>query len=1449
MTLKNKIVLNLRKLKQWSVTLVKGFVLGAVLLCTTLFVLLQFPVLQQNLAHRLLDHVYAQTAYRIHCQVFRFRGCKFDIQGVSVQDSRNQVLCTIESCRGSLNLFRLLVRQSGLIDTVTVTGTQLYIEQMDAQSNSKSFYTNLLLPIQSEKAMALSISNLLLQDFNVRCRNVATQQDLWVQKMGLQVKNFCAQGGCYKGDLMHLSYQGTNAFPLIVNNARAHFSITPTYSKLDHFQVVTQKSCIQGSMVLNHPKMNSLLSEAAQIEVEATLQGTRLASVELAIFWKGFKGIDVNYTLEGKLALTPQALGWKDCLLTVDRTGGYLKSSGNWPWSSNTAQASLCITDGLLHKQELASHFPKEIKAQHPIVTTLAYVRLQDVALIGNAAKAACKGIVHSNLGRSQIELTLMDFNKDLQQASYVGKIGLQALAIDQLNPSIPVTELTAALSVEGQGLPLESGTAAIFAHIPEIKTDAYAYKQIGARATLSKGLLSFSLESKDPNLLLSLAGSYQVDRHMNLQADGIVERCCLEKLTLSKKPLQLGTQFSFTIHDLLAKMPTGMVSLKQFQIQSVDKKITAKNITLLSKKQGVTNLVTLTSPLLDAQAKGTFTLKSLVQHMETLRRTWDPLATQVVSNSIPPLAIAYTLRYKEGAPLLHWFSSDWEIAPETTFTGCFSYHQDYDFSLNVRAETLSRLRALTLEQVVLQLTAQAFNNPNKRSVQLTVCAGRQDWFRQFQAENVSLECRIERAGFSLSVLDHTTTKDPNRIALTCSGKLLKDAIQVALDPSEFVLADKRWKLRTERPSLIRREAIEVGKIYITSGEEQIVLGGTFSKLPTIRPLRCNISNLGVRYHLPAVEATIQGKLHTHLVLQRKKGHLVFVGNLTLEQCLFKDQHLGNFHTKLSWHEREHAVTLEGRLQKQGETFLQVGGRYFPGKAQNSLDLVAVFQRMNLQGLNPLTEPIFSNIKGKLSGTVAVTGTLDAPQFNGETHIDKGQLQINYLNTLYQATGRFQIKNNTVTVEKLHLQDHEKGNATLTGTITLQKDFPLLLTGRVEDLHLLNTTVAHQPDFFGSLYATGTLVLKGPVTDLVLQANATANRGKFTVLSHERQNVADDTTLVQFIHKKQQPTISHPEGGLLPKDEARTDFRVMLELKVLPSVTSKVVFGSYGSKDSIEGSGEGVIQLEVGTKRKPYVRGNYVFQSGICIVSVYNLIEKKFNIIPNSQVMFNGYPQEGVAYIKATYTQMASITEFFPKSTDKRPIPVEISLMANGRLGHPHITYGLFFPIKSSDFELNSLLEACMSKTLLDKSYLSKQILSVLVAKRVYNDTEIHSWEAINNSISDLLSQRIQDWASSLDQNLEVETDLAINQYKKKELNVLKTPKIKVSYRLWSGRIKVSSALGRTSTIINDWEIVCLLPKLQNMSAKMYSQPLTLESNAFKSNLFGIGLIYTQNFQ
>ena len=361
------------------------------------------------------------------------------------------------------------------------------------------------------------------------------------------------------------------------------------------------------------------------------------------------------------------------------------------------------------------------------------------------------------------------------------------------------------------------------------------------------------------------------------------------------------------------------------------------------------------------------------------------------------------------------------------------------------------------------------------------------------------------------------------------------------------------------------------------------------------------------------------------------------------------------------------------------------------------------------------------------------------PQLNGKGIIDQGQLHIDYINTLYQVKGVIEAKKNRLHLSDCYWMDHQNGSATLTGSMVLEKGFPLMLSGRVENLHLLHTTVEENSDFYGSIYATGKIQLEGPIKDLVLKAKVTANRGRFTIVSDDRTYLDDASVLVRFIDKTHQKPLPHYTPEAASKDA--TNFNFILNLTVLPVVKTMVLWGSYNSKDVIKGYGSGMIQLEVGTNRKPYIMGNYVFNRGTFIVSVYNLIQKKFTIRKNSQIAFNGYPQEGIVHIEASYTQIASVKELLsPSGANIRPIPVEIVLTAHGVLANPHIDYRLVFTEKSTDYALNTKLEACMAKALLDKSYLNKQILSLLVTKRLYNDSDIDGWNAIRNSFNDFLN-------------------------------------------------------------------------------------------------------------
>lgn len=157
---------------------------------------------------------------------------------------------------------------------------------------------------------------------------------------------------------------------------------------------------------------------------------------------------------------------------------------------------------------------------------------------------------------------------------------------------------------------------------------------------------------------------------------------------------------------------------------------------------------------------------------------------------------------------------------------------------------------------------------------------------------------------------------------------------------------------------------------------------------------------------------------------------------------------------------------------------LKIDGCYYIVKPSDNLSITTTFNQMNLDPMNLLFSSVCSDISGKLSGQFQLTGSLTAPKLNRKGTIDKGKFKINYLNSCYKTTGNFKIEENYLYVHQINLYDDTSGHTTLSGHIIIQNWFPVMLSGHMEALHLLQTTQMHHPGFYGDLYATGTLQIK-----------------------------------------------------------------------------------------------------------------------------------------------------------------------------------------------------------------------------------------------------------------------------------------------------------------------------------------------------------------------------------
>ncbi|AWN82060.1 translocation/assembly module TamB domain-containing protein [Candidatus Cardinium hertigii] len=1051
--------------------------------------------------------------------------------------------------------------------------------------------------------------------------------------------------------------------------------------------------------------------------------------------------------------------------------------------------------------------------------------------LVGNRQQLQLTGHVSTPIGSVQANATLQNLGK--QSLTYQGKVMVEQLNVSLLFPKLPITMLSAEASVTGSGI--GSGHTYIDAAVAvaAMQIAAYTYKDIAATCSFSPVGINFKLNSKDRNALLAIAGRYRFSSLADLQVEGTTIACCLDKLGITPLPLTVSTKFSLQLHNIVGGYPQGRLDLNQFVLQNATKQVKSQHIAIRLTQKEKNALFTLFSPLLDMRLQGHFTLPALSYHLryliERLRGNQLVLPEKI--------AIQYSLHCKAITPFLNGFLPDFYLSKDTFFRGHFSYDSSYQFAFYLpKVETLC-FNQFRVEKAKIALNMRHLMDPKKRFLQLAIASEAQNWYKKFQTDQLTLQLLIDKDKITFSN-KLSLLKYGSKLSVEAAGNLGETSIVFQLLPSsKCIIKDKMWRLHMAQPILWTKEGISIKQLSLINGSEAIYIDGQLREGESC-PLRCTIHNVAVDTFLKAVDGNFKAVMDAHLVARWQAGHLVSNATFQLKACTIASHSIGDCKGSIDWNTINKHVKLEGVLQDSTQSVLQISGLYKPFQKEHSLQCMIALQQMDLKWLNPLVVPVFSEVSGKLSGNFQLVGTLAAPILQGRGQIEHGQLKVDYLNTIYKVAGPIQFQDNVLYIDRLWLHDFQTGHATFSGQIALQKEFPLRLSGKVYDLHLLDTKQTYGTNFYGTLYATGSITIAGNVRNLLFTIQATANKGTFAVVANEQNNMGAHTQLVRFIDN---------QGGknldtrlLQPKEQGQQiPIQLLLNVTLLPSVQVKLQLHPYNNYDLLQGRGEGKIQLEVGTHQKLHMLGNYRFQSGSCAISVYDLIPKTFTILPSSQIHFNGYVQESIADIQASYTQLASI------GNSKCPIPVDISLCTYGSLTNPRITYALSFPDKGIAEDLYTNLKEISSRVLLDKSYRNKQILSILITKRICDEKKIGGWDALRASMNDLLTQQLQNLAFVLDRKLGVEADLAIDQWG--EIDFLQKTRVKISYLLFSEQLKVSSTLGEHSKFINDWEISYKIPKMHNTSINFYQKPLRSNPSQ-QSNLFGITFTYSKRF-
>lgn len=1241
---------------------------------------------------------------------------------------------------------------------------------------------------------------------------------------------------------------------LFVSELNTSLSLASGRVVCQRLMLRTQRSVLQGDCVISYDASAASANFYDSSQIRVLLSDTLIASEELALFVPYFKHYKATYSLSGTIEGRVNNLHLKDFQFGLADQNTYLKGDLS---VQGLPDLQATVFDVELQQGDLKTKvlLPYIDQKHHHLLAGLASIKPQG-HIYGKLDDFTAQASFDTDLGKVSTDLKFK-IDAATQLASYKGGVSTQDFELGKWLNTQAVQQVSMQGQIDGKGLSLATAHFQLEATIDKLGWNNYDYKNIYTNGAFAQAFFQGKVTVDDPNLQFQAEANIDLNKdkeHVAIQ--GALEKAHLQALRLAGRPVTLHTKLSIALQGLSLDNSKIDAQLSELRLSLDGQQVQLDALQLRTDQSDLGRSFMLDSVLISLKAEGDFAYTTLVSDFKQFIQSFQCRLTNTVSAPPQQTARSYSAAYqidcKDINPLLHVFRPDVYIAPGSKLEGSFVQGEVTNFCLK-----LSALPSLAFKQHQwkdTQLTLRA--SRTQESVSATAqLAAKQQWGAQSATEDLGLAI-----SWNNDCIDFDTSLGQsdahNQLRVQGHARLLGTAIELALSPTSIKLSDHEWHIHPENRITVGKSWVAFKNFEWVSAMQQITLEGVWTADPS-QVLHLKAKNFSLDNLTPLVNKPLSGELNATAVLRGTLDQPRIDSDIMVEQFTVDNSLVGDLHVKTSWENALNRLGIEGNLDYLDKETVAIQGFYEPLKKEDGLSLLAHFSQAQLAVLEPLVGEEVSQLTGELTGTLSINGSPASPRITGTASIENATVRINYLQALYQVHGELTFLNQLIHIDKLNLTDDQQGQAMLRGKLvyTALKGLQIDLRGRMTQFKLIDTASGDNKYFYGTGIASGDIALSGPISCPAINIKATTNVGTHIYIPvRGASNTIAHAKFVRFVNNKWEHQA--PQERQVTKKGIKLD--VLLD--ITPDALVEIMLDADHS-DSVKGRGRGQLRMGVDTQGVLGMSGGFEFSEGEYNFSLYRIVNKTFKILPQSKIIWADKPLEGVLDIKAAYEQRVSLTPLLRdiQAVTREKYPIQVVVSLRGALLLPEMAFRVNFLESPSDIFVQTAISDFQRKSE-NKLYLEGQVMSLVVFKEFSEGNQIVTdSNVLSKSLSDFISSRLNNFASGLDKNLEIETNIDLEELGSQGTSGVR---LKLSRHFLDGKIRISRegglGIGEAAEIspvrvLGDWAVEYLLMQDGRLKAKFYNKQLS--SSAYlgpdKPSVIasgGISLLYTKSF-
>ncbi|WP_228454939.1 translocation/assembly module TamB domain-containing protein [Polaribacter haliotis] len=682
----------------------------------------------------------------------------------------------------------------------------------------------------------------------------------------------------------------------------------------------------------------------------------------------------------------------------------------------------------------------------------------------------------------------------------------------------------------------------------------------------------------------------------------------------------------------------------------------------------------------------------------------------------------------------------------------------------------------------------------------------------------------------------------------------------VGFEKSSFIYKENTWNINPDQQNTdkitfdLKKNEFNFSQFKLVSGEQKVEFTGSL-KGNDEKILLADFTKVNLESFLPKIDSlALKGILSGNLDFVQKEGDYSPEATLMVKDFQVNDFKQGNLSINVKGDNSYEKYNVNLSIENKDVKSIAATGSLDFSSERPIIDLNVFLEEFKLEAFSPLGQDVLSSLRGSATGDFTLRGFLSNPDMDGSLILKNAGLKFPYLNVDYDFEGEsvISLMQQSFILEDFKLLDTKhKSRGVFKGSISHFNFKQWFLDLRIEsdNLLVLDTKNTEEALYYGSAYIDGSASITGLTDRLTIDVNAKTNPGTLFVVPLKDVETVDSYNLIHFKTKEIKAKDRQKEIAL----EALKGLELNIDLEVTKDAVAQIVIDEvYGSQ--LKGRGSGNLRIEIDTRGKFNMFGDYLVNSGVYDFKYGGIVNKPFAIQRGGTVSWNGNPADANLDVTAIYKAKANPGVLLENFNSNRNIEVDLVAKITGGLFNSKQELGI--ELTNVDPTIANELEFILNDNNVNEK--TTQFISLLAFGNFTNPDKVNfdANATITNTASSAIAAAFSSLLNSPDSKFQLGVDYQQGQSDSDvdRLNIDNQVDLSVSTKvsdrvIINGKVGVPVGTKTQSSVIGEVKVEILLNEEGNFRGVIFNRQneiqYTIEDQGYTQ---GVGLSYQVNF-